>query len=41
MSTNYPDLVTDTKDLNQKNTDLKVLVDARDARLDEIIKENP
>ena len=41
MSTNYPDLVNDTKELNQKNMDLKVLVDERDARLENIIKENP
>lgn len=41
MSANYPDLTTDVKALNQKNTDLKVLVDERDARLDAIIKENP
>jgi hypothetical protein len=41
MSNNYPDLVNDTKDLNQKNLDLKKLVDERDARLENIIKENP
>lgn len=41
MANNFPDLVTDTKDLNQKSTDLKVLTDERDDRLDEIIKENP
>jgi hypothetical protein len=41
MDTNYPDLVTDTKALNRKNTDLKVLVDERDDRLENIIKENP
>jgi hypothetical protein len=41
MAKNYPDLVTDTKELNQKNEDLKKLVDERDARFDEIVKENP
>jgi len=41
MATNYPDLVSDTRELNQKNEDLQRLVDERDARLDEIIKENP
>lgn len=41
MANNYPDLVSDTKELNQKETELRQLTDERDARLDEIIKENP
>jgi len=41
MATNYPDLVNDTKELNQKDKEFKILTDQRDERLDEIIKENP
>ena len=41
MAQNYPDLVNETEELNAKNMQLKNLADERDARLDEIIKENP
>jgi len=41
MQNNYPDLVKDTRTLNQQNTDLKKLIDTRDTRLDNIIKEHP
>jgi hypothetical protein len=41
MQANYPDLVTQSQELNAKNTELKKLADQRDARLENIIKENP
>lgn len=41
MQNNYPDLVTQSQELNAKNTELKKLADERDARLENIIKENP
>jgi hypothetical protein len=41
MDNNYPELTSDTVELNQKNTDIQKLVDERDARLENIIKENP
>lgn len=41
MQTNYPNIVTDSLKLNAKTQELQKLTDQRDARLDEIIKENP
>ena len=41
LANNYPDLVTQTTELNAKSKILKEKADARDERLDEIIKENP
>ena len=41
MAENHPDLIKDTKALNEKNKELQILVDQRDGRLDELIKENP
>lgn len=41
MANNYPDLVSQTQELNAKNKRLKELADQRDARLENIIAENP
>tara|TARA_R110000851_G_scaffold96172_1_gene208669 strand:- start:7717 stop:7842 length:126 start_codon:yes stop_codon:yes gene_type:complete len=41
MAENYPDLVSDTKNLNSKNLELKGLVDVRDSRVEDIIRQNP
>ena len=41
INTNYPELQTQNEELNQKNEDIQRLVDERDKRFDEIIKENP
>jgi hypothetical protein len=41
MASNYPDLVSKTTELNAQNKAIRELADERDARLDEIIKENP
>jgi hypothetical protein len=41
MAENFPELQEKTEELNNKNKLLKEKADERDARLDEIIKENP
>lgn len=41
LVTNYPDLQAKSEELNAKDKLLKEKADQRDARLDEIIKENP
>ena len=41
MNSNYPELLNDTKSLNSKNVELKKLVDVRDERVDDIIRQNP
>ena len=41
MADNYPDIVNDSKELNAKSLQVKKLADERDARLENIIKENP
>lgn len=41
MAENYPDLVNDTKELNAKSKLVRELADARDWRIDDIIKNNP